>query len=113
MKSTGEILYYSYNSENLDDEILFSKGQLNSREVLKKHLEKKGYRLLSESRDDDKNSRVTCYWIIASGKDYYVYMTSVISEGKIIVVAEAAGEKSDFERYSEIINNAVSTIKIR
>jgi hypothetical protein len=80
--------------------------------VLKKHLEKKGYRLLSENRDAEKGS-VSCLWIIASGKDYFMYMTTVISEGKTIVVAEAAGKKSEFERYSDIINKSVSTIKIK
>jgi uncharacterized protein DUF4349 len=34
MKNNGEIVYYSYNSENLDDQITTLKGQLFSREKL-------------------------------------------------------------------------------
>ena len=80
-------------------------------EALNNHLVKKGYKPYSSSEYDENGK--TDYWLMTYGKDYYVYMTSVFSNSRSIVTIEAAGEKSVFENYRSVIDEAVSSIKLR
>ena len=80
-------------------------------DALKNHLEKKGYRHLKT--DDSEEDCKKEYWIAAYGKEYYLYMTYVCSNRKYILAAEAAGEKALFEKYSSVINESLSTLRIR
>ena len=79
-------------------------------EALKTHLLNKGYRHYNSS-ENEKNGN-TDYWLMTYGKDYYIYMTSVLSNSRSIVTVEAAGEKSLFENYRTVIDEAVSSLKI-
>ena len=78
---------------------------------LKTHLEKKGYRHLKT--DELEGGRKKEYWIIAYGKEYYIYMTYIYSNRRYIAAAEAAGERNLFEKYSSVIDESLSTLKIR
>ena len=80
-------------------------------DALDNHLLKRGYKRL-ETEEADGGGRKS-YWVIAYGNEYYIYMTSVYSDKRFIVAAEAAGEKELFEKYKSVIDKSLSTLKIR
>ncbi len=114
MKKGAETLFFSPDGIKMKIRVFPNKPEQDTefwKNALGNHLEKKGYRPYRVSEGSDQDN--TDYWIVVFGKEYFIYMTSVYSNSRYIVAVEAAGEKSLFEKYSSVIHDSVSSLKIR
>ncbi len=116
MKKNSNTYYYSPDGIKIKVSVFSNKPQRDREfwnNALKNHLSKKGYVYLEDSSSGNENNVNTDYWLLSYGRDYYIYMTSVFTSSRYIVTAEAAGEKKLFEKYRDVIEDSLSTLKLR
>ena len=114
MKKNGNTYFFSPDGVRIKISVFPNSPEKDTEfweDALNNHLEKKGYRHLKTEETEAGYKKE--YWIIAYGKEYFIYLTSVYSNKRYIVSAEASGEKALFEKYENIINQSLSTLKIR
>lgn len=76
------------------------------------HMKKAGYTLVSgpDRFDTEKQEGVVFEWAAPySGKDY-IYLTGLVVSGKRLLVIEAAGEYTEFQRYKQAIMDSLKSI---
>ena len=83
-------------------------------EALRNHLEKEGYRSISEGRsfETGDHSGMVFEWAMPYGNQSYIYLTAVVVSEKKIAVAEAAAEHTLYYQYREALLESLASIKI-
>jgi hypothetical protein len=83
-------------------------------EALQNHLEKEGYRGISDglSFETADNSGMIFEWAMPYGNESYIYLTAIVVSEKRIAVAEAAAEHKIYHRYREALLESLASIAI-
>jgi hypothetical protein len=84
-------------------------------QALKNQLQKEGYTLIGEERDFQTEQRSGVYfeWGLPYGNETYMYLTSIIVCNDEILVIEAAGEASLFNKYKDALVSSLKSIKYK
>jgi hypothetical protein len=83
-------------------------------EALKNQLEEEGNILMGmELFNPDNGEGIKYLWLMPFGQDYYIYMTAIAVNSRSIVIAEAAAEKTLFEKYQEEISTSLESLTLR
>jgi hypothetical protein len=82
--------------------------------ALQNHLEKEGYRIISEGQSfqTGDNSGMIFEWAMPYGNQSYIYLTAIVVSDKRIAVAEAAAEHTIYYRYREALLDSLASITI-
>jgi hypothetical protein len=83
-------------------------------DALENHLEKEGYRSISEGRtfETADNSGMMFEWAMPYGNQSYIYLTAIVVTENKIAVAEAAAEHTIYYQYREALLESLSSITI-
>ena len=83
-------------------------------EALQNHLEKEGYRSVSDGRSFQTadNSGMIFEWAMPYGNESYIYLTAIVVSEKRIAVAEAAAEHTIYDQYREALLESLASIAI-
>jgi hypothetical protein len=83
-------------------------------QALQNHLEKEGYRSISEGRSFETadNSGMLFEWAMPYGNQSYIYLTAIVVSEKRIAVAEAAAEHTIYYRYREALLESLASITV-
>lgn len=83
-------------------------------EALQNHLEKEGYRGISNGQafQTGDNSGMMFEWAMPYGNQSYIYLTAIVVSEKRIAVAEAAAEHTIYRRYREALLESLASITI-
>ena len=83
-------------------------------QALQNHLEKEGYRGISEGRsfETEDNSGMIFEWAMPYGNQSYIYLPAIVVAEKRIAVAEAAAEHTIYYQYREALLESLASITI-
>ena len=83
-------------------------------QALQNHLEKEGYRSVSDGRsfETEDNSGRIFEWAMPYGNESYIYLTAIVVSEKRIAVAEAAAEHTIYYQYREALLESLASITI-
>jgi hypothetical protein len=83
-------------------------------EALQNHLEKEGYRGISNGRsfETGDNSGMIYEWAMPYGNQSYIYLTAIVVSEHKIAVAEAAAEHTIYYQYREALLESLASITI-
>jgi len=83
-------------------------------EALQNHLEKEGYRGISDGQafQTGENSGMMFEWALPYGNQSYIYLTAIVVSEKRIAVAEAAAEHTIYRRHREALRESLASITI-
>lgn len=83
-------------------------------DALKNHLEKEGYRSVSdgESFEAGETPGMIFEWAMPYGHESYIYITAIVVSEKKIAVAEAAAEHTVYYQYREALIESLASITI-
>jgi hypothetical protein len=84
-------------------------------DALKNHLEKEGYRSVSDGRSFEARETpgMIFEWAMPYGNESYIYITAIVVSEKKIAVAEAAAEHTIYYRYREALIESLASIMIQ
>ena len=83
-------------------------------DALENHLEKEGYRSISEGRSFQagESTGMIFEWAMPYGNQSYIYLTAIVVSEKKIAVAEAAAEHTIYYQYREALLESLASITI-
>jgi hypothetical protein len=83
--------------------------------ALKNHLEKEGYRSVSDGQpfEAGESPGMLFEWAMPYGNQSYIYITAIVVAEKKIAVAEAAAEHTIYYKYREALLESLASITIR
>jgi len=83
--------------------------------ALKNHLEKEGYRSVSDGQPFEAGDSpgMLFEWAMPYGNQSYIYITAIVVAEKKIAVAEAAAEHTIYYKYREALLESITSITIR
>jgi len=84
--------------------------------ALKNHLQKEGYRILSEEGESfttGVREGVLYEWGVPYGNEDHIYLTAIVVSGKTIAITEAGGEHSSYRNYRDALLDSLKSLKIR
>ncbi len=83
-------------------------------DALENHLEKEGYRSISEGRSFQagESTGMIFEWAMPYGNQSYIYLTAIVVSEKKIAVAEAAAEHTIYYQHREALLESLATITI-
>ena len=83
-------------------------------QALQNHLEKEGYRKISDGRsfETEDNTGMLFEWAMPYGNESYIYLTAIVVSEKKIAVAEAAAEHTIYDQYREALLESLISITI-
>jgi len=84
-------------------------------DALKNHLQKEGYRGISDGRSFEAGEipGMIFEWAMPYGNQSYIYITAIVVSQKKIAVAEATAEHTIYYQYRDALIESLSSITIR